>query len=133
VDNLGLLVTATADYLDVIFHIVGTSNNDKDPFTTIGNKEGRNVVFHLGYYQDQSDEGGRAGHYQSLELIPMKAVPCCTIPAAIDTVNDSIEVRENDEDKVANDGNMVKLSLKNLTCVSSNDLFCSNILSILYN
>ena len=148
-DNLGLLVTATADYLDVIFHIVGTSNNDKDPFTTIGNKEGRNVVFHLGYYQDQSDEGGRAGHYQSLEPIPMKAVPCCKIPAAIDTVNDSIEVRENDEDKVeilkseekilksfANDGNMVKLSLKrleSLTCVSSNDPFCSNILSILYN
>ena len=149
VDNLGLLVTATADYLDVIFHIVGTSNNDKDPFTTIGNKEGRNVVFHLGYYQDQSDEGGRAGHYQSLEPIPKKAVPCCKIPAAIDTVNDYIEVRENDEDKVemlkgeekilksfANDGNMVKLSLKrleNLKCVSSNDLFCSNILSILYN
>ena len=101
----------------------------------------------MGYYQDQSDEGGSAGHYQSLQPIPMKAVPCCKIPAAIDTVNDSIEVRENDEDKVeilkseekilksfANDGNMVKLSLKrleNLTCVSSNDLFCSNILSIL--
>lgn len=148
VDNLGLLVTATSDYLDVVFHIVGTSNNDKDPFTTIGNKEGRKVIFHLGYYQDQSDEGGRAGHYQSLEPIPSKAVPCCKIPAAIDTFNVS-EVSQNADDEIellkseekilksfANDVKMVKLSLKrleNLTRVSSNDLFCSNILSILYN
>ena len=71
-------VLATSDYLDVVCHIVGTSNNAQDPITRIGEKEGRNVVFHVGYIQDTTDQYGddaRGGHYQSLEPIPMKNIP----------------------------------------------------------
>ena len=153
VDNFGLLVLATSEYLNVTYHIVGTSNNEKDPVTVIGNKDGdSNVVFHLGYYQDDTDQGGhQAGHYQSLEPVPGKAVPCCKIASTTSTSNREEETENQSreeanvellksEEKILksfpNDKNMVKLSLKRLVglkCVSLDDLCCSNILSILYN
>jgi hypothetical protein len=75
-----LFVLATAEYLNVIYHIVGTSNNAKDPVTVI-------------YFQDTMDgigEKRQAGHYQSLEPIPNKAVPCCDIRSNADDDNDEI-------------------------------------------
>ena len=151
VDNFGLLVIATSDYLDAVIHIVGTSNNEKDPVTVIGKKEGRNVVFHCGYYQDTTDAGGhgaRAGHYQSLEPIPGHEIPCCQIKATPenttrevdDTIeNNIVEMLQNEEKILSSfpgDKSLVKQSLtrlKNLNCVSLDDLCCTNILHILYN
>ena len=64
---------------------MGTSNNKKDPVTVIGHIESRKVVFHIGYYQDTSDQGGvgaRAGHWAlpKPRTCPTdKEVPCCQV------------------------------------------------------
>ena len=139
-DNFGLSVLATSDYLAVVFHIVGTSNNAQDPITRIGEKEGRNVVFHVGYIQDTTDQYGdnaRGRHYQNLEPIP-----CCGIIAilsepatdeAFHDDNDNVTYLKSEEKilkSFLNDKDIVKLSLKRLHYlmnVSVNDLFCSNI------
>ena len=100
-DNFGLSVLATSDYLAVVFHIVGTSNNAQDPITKIGEKEGRNVVFYVVYIQDTNDQYGdnaREGHYQSLEPIPMKNIPCYGIIVLSEPATD--EVFHDDNDRV---------------------------------
>ena len=79
IDNYGIMVLATGDYLGVNYHLVGTSNNAKNPFTVIGEDQSR-TVFHVGLYQDTTDQNvypRRCGHYQRLEIIPGKSVPCC--------------------------------------------------------
>ena len=144
VDNFGLLVLATSDYLNVIYHIVGTSNNKKDPVTVIGHKESRKVVFHIGYYQDTSDQGGvgaRAGHWAlpKPRTCPTdKEVPCCQVtvldhnPADVDT----LEMLRNEGKIVSifpNDKSMVKQSLTRLgdvKGVSLDELCSTNILHI---
>ena len=81
------------DYLKVQYHLVGTSNNAKNPFTVIGEVD-REQIFHVGLYQDTTDQHGgprRSGHYQSLEHIPGLAVPCCKIQAEMVTVSVPIE------------------------------------------
>ena len=120
------------------------------PITRIGEKEERNVVFLVGYIQDTTDQYGddaRGLHYQTLEPIPMKNIPCCGIIALSEPATDEFFNDDNDnvtylksEEKILksflNDKDIVKLSLKRLHYlmnVSVNDLFCSNILSILYN
>ena len=45
IDNFGLFVLATAEYLNVLYHIVGTSNNAKDPVTIIKISRSSEVVF----------------------------------------------------------------------------------------
>ena len=77
-DMGGIIVVAMADFLGVTFHIAGDDNCTKNYRSPILVDEGErmsdmreNVVFHVGYYED--------AHFQSLEVIPSKAVPCCGI------------------------------------------------------
>ena len=82
IDRNGIMVVATADYLNVAYHIAGTSNNSQTPVTKLCDECPNRRVFHVGYYQDTTDrdDGPRkSGHYQSLEIIPDAAVPCCGI------------------------------------------------------
>ena len=107
--------------------------------TVIGNNDdSRNVVFHLGYFQDNTDQGGnQAGHYQSLEPVPGNYVPCCKIVPTpivssreVNAINDqsNVELLKSEEkilQNFQNDKNMVKLSLKrleDLKCVSLDEL-----------
>ena len=160
IDNFGLFVLATGEYLNVKYHIVGTSNNAKDPVTILDYAENSDVVMHLGYYQDNTDGVGekrQAGHYQSLEPIPNKAIPCCKIGPSRDDAVHGVANDDNDggavfgesvvrndemiltEEKIlktfSDDHKMVELSLIRLTkmCVSLDDLFSTNISCILYN
>ena len=161
IDNFGLFVLATGEYLNVKYHIVGTSNNVKDPVTILDYAENSDVVMHLGYYQDNTDgigEKRQAGHYQSLEPILNKAIPCCKIgPNGDDEAVHGVSNDDNDggavfgesvvrndemiltEEKIlktfSDDHKMVELSLIRLTkmCVSLDDLFSTNISFILYN
>ena len=159
IDNFGLFVLGTGEYLNVKYHIVGTSNNAKDPVTILDYAENSDVVMHFGYYQDNTDGVGekrQAGHYQSLEPIPNKAIPCCKIDQtgddqAVNGVDDNDVGAAIDESVVRNDEmisteekilktfsddhQMVELSLNRLTkmCVSIDDLFSTNISCILYN
>ena len=152
-DNYGIIVLATGDYLDVKYHLVGTSNNAQNPFTKLGEDE-RTMVFHVGLYQDTTDsnDGPRqAGHYQSLEIVPGKAVPCCNIvtvnvPIEHDITIDvqeilrnaakeKIKTEENILNVFKNDIQMVKLSLKrilNIPDVDTEVLFSTDISNILY-
>ena len=147
IDNSGIPVVATADYLNVVFHIVGTSNNHQNPVTVIGEGEGRKV-FHIGYFQDNSDVVSssssrfRVGHYQSLEIVPGAAVPCCGIskPSAeprVGTKDSSVVDRIKAEEKILeilhDDGHIVGSSLKRLLelNMSVEDLFRTKICNIL--
>ena len=159
-DNYGIIVLATGDYLDVKYHLIGTSNNAQNPFTTLG-EESRTRVFHVGLFQDTTDidDGPRqAGHYQSLEMVPDKAVPCCNIiavstpvPVDIDVTIDvqesgvqdflrneakkKIEMEENILKAFKNDKEMVKLSLQRVLKIPHVDtevLFDTDISNILY-
>ena len=47
-DNNGITVIATADYLGVNYHIVGTSNNEQDPVSKLGRLEEERPIFHIG-------------------------------------------------------------------------------------
>ena len=83
-DANGLAVIATADYLGVNYHIVGTSNNERNPVSKYGRFDEERPIFHIGYYQDTTDHhdeaaSTRAGHYQSLEAIPGHSLPCCGV------------------------------------------------------
>ena len=84
-DSNGLAVIATADYLGVNYHIVGTSNTEKAPVSKYGRLEEDRPVLHIGYYQDNTDVPNvpkrRAGHYQSLEVVPGSAVEFCGVAA----------------------------------------------------
>ena len=73
-------MAATADYLGVHYHIAGDNNcakNSDNPILVVEgkSKEGQakedNTVMHIGHYHEK--------HFQSLEVIPGKAVPCCKI------------------------------------------------------
>ena len=83
-DEAGIIVHATADYLAVTYHIAGDDNcskNSDNPVLVVqGEKDGRNkddnTIFHVGYYQDK--------HFQSLEQIPGKTVPCCKIEEEVE-------------------------------------------------
>ena len=155
-DNYGIIVLATGDYLDVKYHLIGTSNNAQNPFTILGD-ENRTQVFHVGLFQDTTDihDGPRtAGHYQSLEMVPDKAVPCCNIiavntPLEIDVTihntdvqeflrkeaKDKIELEENILKVFKHDKEMVQLSLKRILHIPNVDtevLFETDITNILY-
>ena len=157
IDNYGIMVIATADYLDVKYHLIGTSNNSKNPFTVLG-QEDRDIVFHVGLYQDTTDvsDQGRSGHYQSLEPVPGLAVPCCNILPELVTVSvpidrdvtidiqetlrqevkEKIEIEENILRMFKNDKEMVTLSLKriaNIKDVDTEVLFKTDISNILYS
>ena len=84
-DNNGMAVIATADYLKVNYHLVGTSNTEQAPVSKIGREDEERVVFHIGYHQDTTDNpecsNPKAGHYQSLEKVLGRAVSCCGIAA----------------------------------------------------
>ena len=152
-DNYGIIVLATGDYLDVRYHLIGTSNNAQNPFTILGDEEKTNV-FHVGLFQDTTDvnEGPRqAGHYQSLEIVPGQAVPCCNIvtvsvPIDNDVSIDVQEVLRNEAKKkiqteenilktFKNEKEMVKLSLKRILDIPDVDtevLFETDLSNILY-
>ena len=78
-DNNGIMVIATAQYLGVIFKIVPTSGDNRNPYYCIpddvvdADTDGRPVLW-LGLHQDDTDRrvDGRAGHYQS--LVPVNFV-----------------------------------------------------------
>ena len=157
IDNNGIMVILTSDYLGVKYHLVGTSNNAQNPFTVLGNED-HQKVFHVGLYQDTTDQfglGGRSGHYQSLEPVPGMAVPCCKVDAELVTVSVSIErdvtiaiqerveaeaiekikVEENILKMFKKDKDMVHLSLKRILDVknvSTDVLFNTDISNILY-
>ena len=127
---------------------MGTSNNSQDPVTKVGCSSDFLTVFHIGYYQDTTDDptGGRPGHFQSLEIVPSQAVPCCNLVAVTggEVLGDvefsdsliTIEKILKEEDILkANDERLVKLSLERLLSLklSVSDLFNTNITCILYN
>ena len=155
-DNFGIIVLATGDYLDVKYHLIGTSNNAQNPFTILGEENGTHV-FHVGLFQDTTDvhDGPRtAGHYQSLEMVPDEAVPCCNIiavntPLEIDVTiqntdvqeflrkeaKEKIEMEENILKVFKHDKEMVLLSLKRVLHIPNVDtevLFETDITNILY-
>ena len=101
-DEAGIIVAATADYLGVTYHIAGDNNcnkNSDNPILVVeGNKKEQdiesNVVFHIGYYQDK--------HFQSLKVIPGKAVPCCKIEEVVEEVGEEVvEIGQEKEVDVA--------------------------------
>ena len=72
-DNMGLIAIMTQHLLEVEMRIVSTSCNTAHPLTLhefLGPGEPA-AVFHVGYYQDQSHQGGHAGHYHSLREVNM--------------------------------------------------------------
>ena len=86
----------------------------------LGDEEKTNV-FHVGLFQDTTDvnEGPRqAGHYQSLEIVPGQAVPCCnivTVNVSIDhdvTIDVQEGLRNEAKKKVQTEENILK-SFKN--------------------
>ena len=103
IDNFGISVVATADYLDVAYHLVGTSNNDQDPVTKLCDECPNRKLFHVGYFQDTSDRADlprRLGHYQSLEIVPNSQVPCCGISGTedcVDIVDEAVEKVKSEE------------------------------------
>ena len=101
-DEAGIIVHATADYLAVTYHIAGDDNcskNSDNPVLVVeGEKDGRNkddnAIFHVEYYQDK--------HFQSLEQIPGKAVPCCKIEEEVEVLpeegnEDTVDSQEEDD------------------------------------
>ena len=94
IDNYGICVIATADYLKVNYHIVGTSNTEEAPVSKFGRFDEERPVFHIGYYQDTTDDiksvSRRAGHYQSLDIVPNKALSCCGVSSPI-TISHVVE------------------------------------------
>ena len=157
IDNNGIMVILTSDYLGVQYHIAGTSNNAQNPVTKLGN-ETYERVFHIGLYQDTTDQlglSGRSGHYQSLEPVPGKAVPCCGVDAGQVTVSipidrdvtidlqntieeeaiEKVRVEENILKLFKDNKDMVKLSLKRvleIKNVNTEVLFKTDISNILY-
>ena len=70
VDNFGIAVMVTAEVLGVVIHLVGTSNDDKNPVTTIGEVTEEKKVFHIGYYQDTSDVQSPGTHAYKVGSLP---------------------------------------------------------------
>ena len=121
-DANGLAVIATADYLGVNYHIVGTSNNERNPVSKYGRFNENRPIFHIGYYQDTTDhpyEAGstRAGHYQSLEPIPGHPLSCCgghvqdPIPQSppLLVIQQPTPERENVVSKIINEETILKV------------------------
>ena len=85
IDNHGISAIITADILNVVIHLVGTSNDGKNPVTVIGSNENRKKTFHIGYYQDTTDTEPResptyrSGHYQSLVPDHSQSLPRCCV------------------------------------------------------
>ena len=122
--------------------MVGTSNTTKSPVTKLCDEEKSRTVFHVGYYQDTTDRNDRplrAGHYQSLEVVPGVDVPCCSIVAEVTEMDNDLDGVKSEEKILGafiEDRNMVKMSLQrlmNLKCVNLDTLFSTNISHILYN
>ena len=145
IDNYGIIVVATADYLGVNYHIVGTSNTEKVPVTKLHDDCPNRKILHVGYYQDTTDQDGgpkKLGHYQSLEIVQNVDVPCCSIVVELEAekVRDELVEKIQSEEMVLktflSDRTMVRLSLERihaLPSVSLNELFNTNISHILYN
>ena len=145
IDNYGIIVVATADYLGVNYHIVGTSNTEKVPVTKLHDDCPNRKVVHVGYYQDTTDQDEgpkKLGHYQSLEIVKNVDVPCCSIVAekAVENNRDDLVEKIQSEEMVLktflSNRTMVRLSLERihaLPCVSLDELFQTNISHILYN
>ena len=147
IDNTGIPFVATADYLNVVYHLVGTSNNAQNPVTVIGEGQDRKI-FHMGYYQDNTDRNvstnslHKAGHYQSLEIIPDTNVPCCHLSvlhnvsrAAIQSsVVEGIKAEEKILNVLGDDERIVESCLKRLLDIkniSVEELFRTNIYNLL--
>jgi hypothetical protein len=79
-DNNGIMVVVTAHYLGVIFKIVPTSGDNRNPFYCIpddvvnADTDGRPVLW-LGLHQNETDRrfDGKAGQYQSLEPLAARS------------------------------------------------------------
>ena len=143
------MVVATADYLNVSYHIAGTSNNSQSPVTKLCDECPNRRVFHVGYYQDTTDRDDvpkKAGHYQSLEIIPDMAVPCCGIaePATqpqsvqVDTISEPVEKLRSEEKILSifsDDAGIVKMAMERIQAienVSVDVLFATDVSQILY-
>ena len=148
IDRNGIMVVATADYLNVSYHIAGTSNNSQSPVTKLCDECPNRRVFHVGYYQDTTDRDDvpkKAGHYQSLE-IPDMAVPCCGIaePATqpqsvqVDTISEPVEKLRSEEKILSifsDDAGIVKMAMERIQAienVSVDVLFATDVSQILY-
>ena len=58
-DHNGLAVIATADYLKVNYHLVGTLNTEQAPVSIYGRaEEDDRIIFHIGYHQEHN-----GGHF----------------------------------------------------------------------
>ena len=157
VDNYSIAVTVTAEVLDVQFHIVGTSNDEKTPVTTIGEPAGGKKILHVGYYQDTSDiavpgsSAYKAGHYQSLEAIGERVPRCCQASTSGSFSSSALDISssplpENEmvskilsEEKILsllkNDSDIVASSLNRLTeltSVSLEEIMKTKICEILF-
>ena len=160
VDNWSIAVTVTAEVLDVQLHIVGTSNDEKTPVTTIGEPAAGKKILHVGYYQDTSDiavpgsSAYKAGHYQSLEAIGGRGPRCCQTSTSGSSSSSSLNISslslpefDNEivskiisEEKILsllkNDTDIVVSSLNRLTelrSVSLEELLKTKICEILFN
>ena len=161
VDDSGIAVLVTSEVLDVVIHIVGTSNNAENPVTVIGNPSDDKIVFHIGYYQDTTDIAApgtrafKAGHYQSLEASDGRTPKCCeslgsTNPSSSITCLDSSPAPPVDSHelsgKIINEEKILSLlktdaqivescldRLKHLKPVTIDDLFRTNICNVLFN
>ena len=72
-DSDGLILHAAADLLDANINIVGSSNTDEVPVTVIPSSNPKFNLY-IGYHQDETDRGGRAGHFVSLIKRPVVPV-----------------------------------------------------------
>ena len=71
-DSDGLIIHAAAEFLNSTIHVVGSSNTPEAEVTKIPASNPLHTL-HLGYHQDQSDRGGRDGHFES--FIPRQILP----------------------------------------------------------
>ena len=158
VDNNGIAVLLTAEVLGLKIHLVGTSNDQKNPVTPIGDASDDQTVFHIGYYQDTTDvrrpgtQGYKAGHYQSLEAIEGEIPRCCssdTVTASVlvpslnisaaPLVNDVLEKVKHQEKilfLVYNDAEAVSVCLDRLQeieRVTVKELLKTKICDVLFN
>ena len=107
-DNYGILVYTAADLLNVEIRVVGTSNNQQDPYTLIACPRATRDIFWLGYHQDQTDNGGRAGHYVS--LIPRLPLTPLPNPENLNLVTSEMKIL----DMLMSESHIVKMILERI-------------------
>ena len=108
-DQDGLIVLTAAHFLNVNLHVVSSSNNQQDPVTKFNSSS--LITFHLGYRQDCTDTGGKAGHYRSfVPKIPLTPLP---IPENMRAV----QIEQKILDMLTEDGQVVNMAISRLKSI----------------